>query len=75
MLGIRLASWSAQINRLKNTGGKLTYHNDRQPATVALMNKAEDGPWDLFTCLNSLRDVETPVKLILYPEFLKQSYD
>lgn len=75
MLDKRLTSWNAQINKSVNTGAKLTYHSDKQPATVPLMNKAEAGSWDLFTCLNSLREVETPVRLILYPEFLKQSYE
>lgn len=34
-------------------------------ATVGLLEQAGDNDWQMFTCLNSLRDVEGTVKLVL----------
>jgi hypothetical protein len=34
-------------------------------ATVGLLEQASDKDWEMFTCLNSLRDVEGTVGLVL----------
>ncbi len=40
----------------------------REPGNVVpLLSRAGAGPWDTFTCLNSLRDVEANVPLLLKP--------
>ncbi|HOC73463.1 MAG TPA: hypothetical protein PKL54_11640, partial [Candidatus Hydrogenedentes bacterium] len=43
---------------------RLTY-NTEAGAFVPLLEKPTGGRWELFTCLNSLRDVEENVKLVL----------
>jgi hypothetical protein len=40
----------------------------REPGNVVpLLSRAGAGPWETFTCLNSLRDVEATVPLLLKP--------
>ena len=38
-------------------------------ATVGLLEQASEKDWELFTCLNSLRDVEGTVDLVLDQRF------
>lgn len=58
-----LDSWREQAGR---TGGRvLGYKPKKDGVTVGLLKSPEAGRWDDFTCLNSLRDVEPGVGLIL----------
>lgn len=43
----------------------LSFKGKRDGVTVNLLESAESGNWDTFTCLNSLRDVEESSSLIL----------
>jgi hypothetical protein len=43
----------------------LSFKGKRDGITVNLLQSAEAGNWDTFTCLNSLRDVEESSSLIL----------
>ena len=44
----------------------LGYDEERDGITVGLLHRPGLEPWDDFTCLNSLRDVEPNVGLILH---------
>jgi hypothetical protein len=51
----------------KNVGGRiLGYDDERDGVTVGLLRRPGLDPWDDFTCLNSLRDVEPTVGLIFH---------
>ncbi|WP_370374936.1 DISARM system helicase DrmA [Candidatus Chloroploca sp. Khr17] len=59
-----LDSWREQAGR--TTGGRvLGYKPKKDGLTVGLLKHTEAGRWEDFTCLNSLRDVEPGVGLIL----------
>jgi hypothetical protein len=60
----RVDDWVA---RAAHTGGGATlgYQEARDGRTLGLLSKPGAGPWDPFTCLNSLRDVEPTVNLVL----------
>lgn len=60
-LAIRLAEWADQLRT--RVGVRVGY--EQQGDTYGLLTKPEGLPWGLFTCLNSLRDVEPTVKLVL----------
>ena len=45
--------------------GKDVYKRQEGGATVGLLEQASDQDWEMFTCLNSLRDVEGTVDLVL----------
>jgi hypothetical protein len=62
-LAYRLDTWQAAASA--STGAQLGYQTKRDGATIGLLRAPEDGPWETFTCLNSLRDVEPTVNLIL----------
>lgn len=64
MLQHRLDLWLAQAQRPAG-GGKLGYRQKNDGVTVPLLASAGRGAWEAFTCLNSLRDVEPSVALIL----------
>lgn len=49
----------------KSQGSLLGYETKRDSITVGLLRKPSIQPWDEFTCLNSLRDVEPTANLIL----------
>ena len=53
----------AQQEALNNTLG----YKPAAPAVVNLLHPAGEREWQLFTCLNSLRDVEGEVNLLLSP--------
>jgi superfamily II DNA/RNA helicase len=72
LLQQRLAFWKKEALRSKNTGAPLLYHKAKPSVGAPLLSYAEDGEWGLFTCLNSLRDVESPVQLILYQDLLSE---
>jgi len=62
MLQQRRDSWLARVHN--QTDHRLGYKDEPQ-GVVALLEQPEAGNWNLFTCLNSLRDVEGKVDLIL----------
>jgi len=64
LLQVRLDAWRAEAGR-KGLGTKLGYDGEKDGRTRALLHRAGLAPWDVFTCLNSLRDVEPTVGLIL----------
>jgi len=64
-LDIRLDNWLARSRRAIETGARLGYREARDSNTVGLLRRPSTEPWDLFTALNSLRDVEPTVGLIL----------
>jgi hypothetical protein len=64
-LNERLDQWLAEAQR--NVGGRiLGYDDERDGVTVGLLRRPGLDPWDDFTCLNSLRDVEPTVGLIFH---------
>jgi hypothetical protein len=65
MLEQRLDEWLARIERARKTGSLLGYEERRDSNTVGLLQRPAPGPWHLFTVLNSLRDVEPSVGLVL----------
>ena len=64
MLQHRVDSWLAEAAR--DAGGtNLGYRSRRDGTTRCLLQSAASGPWQMFSCLNSLRDVEPTVGLVL----------
>ena len=63
MLRVRLEHWVQKAKNLQ--GARLGYRGMRDGQTVGLLNAPEDSRWELFTCLNSLRNVEPTANLIL----------
>jgi hypothetical protein len=64
LLMARLDRWRADAKR--PTGGQLLgYRAEKDGITVGLLQSAGLAPWDDFTCLTSLREVEPSVNLIL----------
>jgi hypothetical protein len=65
MLDLRLDDWLDKAQAA--TGGAVLGYArpPRSGAVVGLLKKPQDPDRDTFTCLNSLRDVEPEVKLIL----------
>jgi Helicase conserved C-terminal domain len=61
----RLDWWLARVQQVVKTGAKLGYQEKRDSDTVGLLRRPSTDPWDTFTALNSLRDVEPTVGLIL----------
>ena len=62
MLDQRRDNWLSRVHNQKDH--HLTYKSEGG-ATVGLLEEASDKGWDMFTCLNSLRDVEGTVDLVL----------
>ena len=62
MLLERRDNWLARVRN--QTDHRLGYRDDTQ-GVVGLLQQPGPGDWELFTCLNSLRDVEGTVDLIL----------
>ncbi|HEY6331057.1 MAG TPA: helicase-related protein, partial [Blastocatellia bacterium] len=64
-LNERLDQWLAQAQN--TAGGRvLGYDDEKDGTTVGLLSRPGLDPWDDFTCLNSLRDVEPTVGLIFH---------
>lgn len=59
----RIDQWSARI--AATVGARLGYKKQEDGSTVGLLANADGGDWQLFACLNSLRDVEPTVNLVL----------
>ncbi len=64
MLERRIDEWRARADGLAG-GARLGYKKKKDDVTKGLLRSAGLGEWDNFTCLNSLRDVEPTVGLIL----------
>jgi hypothetical protein len=64
MLERRLELWGVKALDVR-AGTRLGYRGTKDGATRPLLSKPEGGPWEEFTCLNSLRDVEGMVPLVL----------
>jgi hypothetical protein len=62
MLGRRRDEWLRRVHNQKDH--KLGYKSEGG-ATVALLEQPSNNRWEMFTCLNSLRDVEGTVDLVL----------
>jgi hypothetical protein len=62
MLTTRIKAW---ISSAKRPGSKLGYEMSQDGKTLGLLHHPSGQDWDLFTCLNSLREVEPNVNLIL----------
>lgn len=62
MLNRRRDEWLSRAHNQKDH--KLGYKPEGG-ATVGLLEQASDKDWEMFTCLNSLRDVEGTVDLVL----------
>ncbi len=61
----RLDAWLARAQQALKTGARLGYQEARDSNTVGLLDRPAPEGWHLFTVLNSLRDVEPTVGLIL----------
>lgn len=64
MLSARIDLWLNRIERLAPPA-VLTYAPKSGGLTIPLLKKPSEDDWEPFTCLNSLRDVEPGVALIL----------
>ena len=64
MLMRRLDEWRAHADGLAG-GGRLGYKDRKDGVTKGLLQPPGLGGWEDFTCLNSLRDVEPTVSLVL----------
>ncbi len=60
----RVDDWLERARSVSG-GSVLGYQEARDGRTLGLLSKPGFGKWDQFTCLNSLRDVEPMVNLIL----------
>lgn len=60
----RIDQWLNQVNA-QVSGSILGYRGKRDGRTLPLLHQPLERGWDAFTCLNSLRDVEPNVALIL----------
>jgi len=63
-LNVRVANWLANAATVSQGGGMLGYKEKDDGRTVGLLIPPGKER-DMFTCLTSLRDVESPVSLIL----------
>lgn len=72
MLDDRVASWDQRILRTK--GVRLAYQRSGTD-TVNLLQMPGPGWWDEWTVLNSMRDVEPPVNLVLAEKDLEDNPD
>jgi hypothetical protein len=64
MLDKRLDQWLSKAQHMSG-GAILGYAERRDGRTLGLLKKPSQEDWSTFTCLNSLRDVEPNVALIL----------
>ena len=62
MLDRRRDEWLSRVHNQKDH--RLGYRSEGG-ATVGLLEQAPEKDWEIFTCLNSLRDVEGTVDLVL----------
>ena len=64
MLNDRLDNWLTK-GQATTGGAVLGYRSRRDGKTLGLLKQPDEEDWSLFTCLNSLRDVEPGVALVL----------
>lgn len=64
-LKARLDLWQARASKSQASGSILGYETKRDQRTIGLLQDPYRAKWDEFTVLNSLRDVEPAVNLIL----------
>src|SRR5262249_14327565 len=62
-LQTRLDHWTARSRQ--TVGARLGYKGQDDGSTVGLLQMPGGDDWSLFACLNSLRDVEPTVNLVL----------
>lgn len=67
----RIDSWIAETQR--GTSGRILSYKRRGEIAVPLLKQPSEKDWDLFTCLNSLRDVEPTVALWMHTGPLESS--
>ena len=60
----RVDAWAARAQKMTG-GATLGYKTRNDGKTFGLLQPPGSDPWQDFTCLNSLRDVEPMVNLIL----------
>src|SRR5262249_47548023 len=65
-LRARVDEWMKR--KASATGAQLGYQTKRDGRTIGLLKAPGEERWDAFTCLNSLRDVEPTINLILNDE-------
>ena len=63
----RVDEWLGRAGQISG-GSVLGYQQSNDGRTLGLLSKPGQGKWEPFTCLNSLRDVEPMVNLILQDE-------
>jgi hypothetical protein len=68
-INARLDEWEHQALRPQG-GGSLYYKEQKGAVAVPLLQRPGLGDWGPFTCLNSLRDVEPSVSLVLDDRWL-----
>jgi hypothetical protein len=73
-LNERVDQWLTEAQRTAG-GRELGYDEERDGVTVGLLHRPGLEPWDDFTCLNSLRDVEPTVGLIFHDGGLDEDPD
>lgn len=66
--------WQKRAQRMSQ-GSHLGFETKKDGATIGLLRKPSIEPWDEFTCLNSLRDVEPTANLILDDHNLDEQED
>jgi hypothetical protein len=60
----RVDKWNLEVRKRRDAGASVAY---RQSGTeVALLKKPDDGKWQDFTCLNSLREVEQSSAFVMH---------
>lgn len=64
-LEYRIDVWLKEIEKTKESGSTLAYQSKKPGLATALLHRPGPGPWQVYTCLNSLREVEPTVALIL----------
>ena len=60
----RVDAWRDRAQKTSG-GARLGYQEKKDGQTLGLLQVTGPGPWQEFTCLNSLRDVEPMVNLVL----------
>lgn len=72
-VGNELARLKGHWLKEASTRTSLGYKEQKNGVTVALLKEPQHGRWETFTCLNSLRDVEPTVHLILDEDIWAQA--
>ena len=73
-LEAKVQAWEQEA-LMKSGGARLGYRSRKDGETIGLLESPGDHPWDEFTCLNSLRDVEPTALLIMDDHHLDDDAD